>query len=74
MNNEIYIKALKKLVKNRAPIVLNNNLLKLLNCDDWRDFFEEIHSWGYSRDFTYQTTQNDFNRFVKLFIKENYLN
>lgn len=64
---------IERLIKSKKAVNINNKLVKMLGFDDMRDFFESIHSWGYSRDFTYQTTQDDMQRFTKAYIRETFL-
>lgn len=65
---------LKKLVDSKKAILINNKFVfRTLAFSDVREFCEAIHSWGYSRDFTYQTIQNDWQRFLRTWIKETYL-
>ncbi len=64
---------IERLLKSKKAIKFNNKLVKLLGFDDMRDFFEDIHSWGHSRDFTYQTTQDDMQKFIRAYIRENFL-
>lgn len=61
------------LYKSRKAIVINNAFAKLLGHDDMRDLFAEIHGWGHSYDFTYSNATDDLQRFLRLFIKDNYL-
>lgn len=65
---------IEKLVKSRKPISINNKFIKrILGFEDMRDFCESIHNWGYSRDFTYQTLEYDWQRFLKTYLKEEFL-
>jgi hypothetical protein len=66
---------LEKLVKSKKPILINNKLIKrILGFSDMRDFCEAINSWGYSHDFTYDTKTEDWQRYLRAWFKEEYLN
>lgn len=63
-------KKIRALLKSRKPIILNTSFIKnVLGYDDMRDFFSDLANWGNNTDFTYQTTQNDCNRFLRAFLK-----
>lgn len=64
---------IERLLKSKKAININNKLAKMCGFEDMRDFFESIHNWGYSRDFTYQTTEYDIQRFTRAYLKEVYL-
>ncbi len=66
---------LEKLLQSKKAILLNNKLIKrTLGFDDIRDFLKVISDWGYARDFTYQTETEDWQRFLRLWIKEEFIN
>lgn len=65
---------IEKLLKSRKAINLNNKLSRILGFDGMRELFGSIHSWGYSRDFTYQSYINeDMQKFLRAYLRENYL-
>lgn len=65
---------IEQLVRSKKAINTNNKLIKrMLGFEDMRDFIDKIQTWGYSRDFTYQAHTDDWQKFFKLFLKENYL-
>ena len=63
---------IERLIKSKKAININNKLAKMLGFEDMRDFFAEIHEWGYNRDFTYQNTEYDMQKFLRAFVKETY--
>jgi hypothetical protein len=67
------LEGIKLVLSSRASIAITGHLISLCGFDDMRDFFESIHQWGYSRDFTYETTTENLNRFVRKYLRECYL-
>lgn len=42
--------------------------------DDWRDFFEALHNWGYNTDFTYnEDSTTKLDKFVANFLLSYFL-
>lgn len=65
---------LKNLVESKKAILVNNKLvMRILGFSDMRDFAQSLHSWGYCRDFIYQTQTYDWQRFLRLYLKETFL-
>jgi hypothetical protein len=64
---------IKKFLKENKKIEVNNKLIKLLGFDDMRDFVKSIGDWGHCTDFTYRTETRDWQRFLRLYIKEVFL-
>ncbi len=67
------INGIKAYVSSRKSIAITGLLVRLCGYDDMRNFFADLHQWGYTRDFTYDSTTESFNRFVRLYLKEMYL-
>ena len=66
---------LEQLLSSKKAININHKLVKkILGFEDMRDFFEAIHQWGYSRDFTYQRTEYNLQSYLRLWLREEYLN
>jgi len=70
------INAIKRLLASNKAIVINNRFIKsVLGFDDMREFFQSIGDWGYGHDFTYQDNKTeDFQKFLREYLKENYIN
>lgn len=65
---------LEKLVRSKKAICVNNKFIKrTLGFSEMRDFCEAIHNWSYARDFTYQDATYDWQKFLRLWIKEEFL-
>jgi len=66
---------IEKLVTSKKAIITNNKFIKrTLGFEDMREFTEAIHSWGYSRDFTYQSNvYGNWQKFLKQWLFETYL-
>lgn len=66
---------IEKLVKSKKAILVNNKFIKrILGFDDMRDFVKDIGDWGHCTDFTYCTEEYDWQRFLKRYLKDNFLN
>lgn len=64
----------RKLVKSDKPIVLDQELItKTLGFEDMREFTQTLNNWAGSSDFTYTSEIYDWQKFIKAFLKENYL-
>ena len=62
------------LLKSRKAILVNNKLIKrTLGFEDMREFCEAIHNWGYSRDFTYSIVPDNWDRYLRTFLRERFL-
>lgn len=74
MTQENLIK-LERLLKGRKPILINNKLMRLLECnEDIREFAETLGDWAYTTDFTYKDYQlENWQTFLRRFLKETYL-
>lgn len=68
------IKGIKAFLSSRTTIGITGHLVRLCGYDDMRDFFADIHAWGHTRDFTYDTTTENLNRFLRKYLRETYLN
>lgn len=64
---------IERLYQSKKAININNKLAKMLGFEDMRDLFAEIHAWGYNKDFTYQNSEYDMQKFLRLFLKDNYI-
>ena len=66
---------LKKVLKAKTAIVVDNRLIKhVLGFDDMRDFVKDIGDWGYTSDFTYCDYQTEnWQNFLRRYLKENFL-
>ncbi len=68
------LKRIEVLVRSRQPIAVNNHFIKkVLGIEDMRDFTKDLGDWGYVSDFTYRTEEYDFQRFLKRYLRETYL-
>jgi len=65
---------IKNLLRDKKAVKLDGVLIKLLGFEDMRDFFEDINAWGYARNFTYDPAPSSFQRFLRLYLKENFTN
>lgn len=76
-NTHTYMKPdlikIERLLKTRKTINLNNKLARTLGYDDMRDLFTSIYQWGNTKDFTYQNTEYDMQRFLRAYLRETYI-
>ena len=68
--NENY---LKKVLSLKKSIIVDQKLVEAMGFDDMRDFAEALHSWGHCRDFTYSKIEYNWQKFLRQFIKEYFL-
>lgn len=66
----------KNLLDSGATIVVDNKLMAGLGYEDTRTFFEQLGNWGYNSDFGEfpAKTETDVQTYLRLFIKENFIN
>lgn len=68
------LKKIAELVKSRETIIISTRFIKTLGFDDIRDFFESVHDFGYTTDFTYNDAQTtDFYHFMRRYLKDTFL-
>lgn len=63
-------KKIKALLKSRAPIQINNALIKALDFDDVRDFTYNLGQYGHTTDFTYRySLTEDWQKHLRSYLK-----
>lgn len=67
--NEKYI---KRLLKSRKAIVINDALMRALSHDSTRDLFKGIGDWGYTTDFGRITASadNKVQSYIRAYLQE----
>ncbi len=62
------------MVKSREPIIIDNKFIKkILGYDDMRDFFIQMGNWSENSNFTALPGLYDFQKFIRAYIRDNYL-